>query len=137
MSYLLKLSFVIIDKHVAASNDTYNRLDMGLAVDYLSFWLNLWRDFASMLIDKLHQAENYVTISKQKIHISLYMGLSLIKMICLLRWLTCWYENLTPRFISLVSEGWMAANMPISLITCLCAIGVIIVCSYFHMTEVI
>lgn len=25
-----------------------------------------------MLIDKLHQAENYVTISKQKIHISLY-----------------------------------------------------------------
>lgn len=27
-----------------------------------------------MLIDKLHQAENYVTISKQKIHISPYMG---------------------------------------------------------------
>lgn len=103
----------------------------------VSFWLNLWRDFASMLIDKLHQAENYVTISKQKIHISPYMGLSLIKMICLLGWLTCWYKNLTLRFISLVSDGWMAANMPISLITCLCARGVIIVYSYFHMTEVI
>lgn len=58
---------------------------MGLAVDYLCpFDLTFGETLPACMVDKLHQAENYVTISKQKIHISPYMGLSLIKMICLL-----------------------------------------------------